>query len=134
MSDIRYYAGLGCRRGCTAAELEHALMQALQVHRLRVGQIAGLATIDTKRDENGLRELARRLDLPLQFFAPAQLAAVEHGLSAPSAAALRAVGVAGVAEQSALAAAAMHGAGGALLGPKYKTATATCAIACLRAD
>lgn len=127
----KYHAGIGCRRGVGVAALRELLENALHREGLRLDQLASLASIDDKRFEPGLLQLAQQLNLPLQFFNATRLAEFEDQLSTLSTAALRATGVAGVAESSALAAC---GAGGVLLGGKSKTVAATCALARARSE
>jgi cobalt-precorrin 5A hydrolase len=86
--------------------------------------VAGLASIEVKRDEAGLLDFAARLGLPLVFFASDQLNQVE-GVSI-SAAALKATGAKGVAEPAALLAA---GPGSLLVVAKEKWPDVTVAVA-----
>ena len=73
--------GLGCRQGCSASTLLGLLEQSLQAHGIELKAIKGLASIDGKKTEPGLLELAQRLNLPLVFFSAAELAAYETRLS-----------------------------------------------------
>lgn len=126
----RYFAGIGCRRGCNAVALRELLERALREHGVGIAQLVGLASIDARRAEPGLRDLALQLNLPLRFFPAAALAAFESRLHEPSPVVLRATGVAGIAEACALAAAESDSDGRAiLLGAKIKNAAATCALA-----
>jgi cobalt-precorrin 5A hydrolase len=109
-------AGLGCRKGCTAAELVRLIQAA--------GLPDRLAAPEFKRDEPGLHEAACQLGLPLVFVPDAALAAAQLHCVTRSAAAERATGHASVAEAAALA------GGGTLLGPRIASANATCALAC----
>ena len=97
------FAGLGCRRGSSANALAGLLRQALQAHDLPFSALAGLASIDLKRNEPGLLHLAANLDLPLAFFSATQLAPFAPRLSHHSAIAFRHSGCHGVAESCALA-------------------------------
>jgi cobalt-precorrin 5A hydrolase len=109
-------AGLGCRRGCTAAELV-ALIEA-------TGEApALLAAPHFKRGEAGLHGAAAALGVALTFVDDAALAAAQAGCLTRSAAAERATGHASIAEAAAIA------AGGRLLGPRIASANATCAVA-----
>lgn len=95
--------GLGCQRGCPASTLRVLLDQALQAHHIELRAIRALASIDLKRDEPGLLELAEQLALPLTFFSSTQLAAYEPQLSHRSEIAFERTGCYGVAESAALA-------------------------------
>ncbi|VVN66071.1 cobalamin biosynthesis protein [Pseudomonas fluorescens] len=95
--------GLGCQRGCPASTLRALLDQALQAHNIELRAIRALASIDLKRDEPGLLELAEQLALPLTLFNSTQLAAYEPHLSHHSQIAFERTGCYGVAESAALA-------------------------------
>jgi cobalt-precorrin 5A hydrolase len=95
--------GLGCQRGCPASTLRALLDQALQAHQIGLHQIKALASIDLKRDEPALVELAEQLSLPLTYFSSAQLAGYEPQLSHHSQIAFERTGCYGVAESAALA-------------------------------
>lgn len=97
------FAGLGCRRGAPASELAGLLRDVMQSRNLPFAALAGLASIDLKREEPGLLQLARDLDLPLGFFSAAQLAPYAPRLSHRSEIVFLHSGCYGVAESSALA-------------------------------
>lgn len=123
-------AGLGCRRGCTAAELRELLERTLRQLALPLGALDGLATSEHKRGEAGLVQLAAELDLPLTFFSAERLAAHESQLSEHSEAVRELIGAPSVAEASALAGAAQRsGRSARLLCSKQRSAAATLAIA-----
>ena len=88
--------------------------------------MAGVFSLDLKADEPAVHALARHLGVPARFFTTDELKAEEARLANPSEAVRQEVGVAGVAEGAALAAA---GADGALLVEKVKAGRATLAIA-----
>lgn len=85
-----------------------------------------LFTIDAKRDEAGLREAARLLELPLVFLPLQALLARRDELLTHSPRVEALTGVGSVAEAAALVGA---GPGSLLLGPRLASARATCAIA-----
>lgn len=124
-----HIAGLGCRRGCSAAELRELLHATLTAHDLHWADLAGLASIDHKRDEPGLLALANELQLPLTLLSAEQLAPWQQRLSQPSDIALRTTGSAGVAEACALAQAESDGQRAELLAHKQRSANATVALA-----
>ncbi|MFW0753732.1 cobalamin biosynthesis protein [Pseudomonas sp. H11T01] len=122
--------GLGCQRGCPASTLRALLDQALQAHHIELRAIRALASIDLKRDEPGLLELAEQLALPLTFFSSTQLAAYEPRLSHRSEIAFERTGCYGVAESTALALAEQLTPNPAkLLITRQKYAQATLALA-----
>ena len=118
--------GIGSERGIAAGELEALIRDTLRSRDLSPHAVACLVTLDLKEDEAAMHEVAETLGVPLRFFPAETLAAEAPRLKTPSAAVERAVGIAGVAEAAALAAA---GTGGQLVVPKVKSARATCAIA-----
>ena len=123
--------GLGCQRGCPASTLRALLDQALQAQRIDLRSITALASIDLKRDEPGLIELAEQLGLPLTVFSSEQLSAYEARLSHQSQIAFERTGCYGVAESAALALAEHLAQRPArLLINRQKSPQATFALAC----
>jgi cobalt-precorrin 5A hydrolase/precorrin-3B C17-methyltransferase len=118
--------GVGCERGCTAAELITLVETTLAEHDLAGGAVAAVVSLDLKADEPAVHELAARLALPARFFTPPDLLADTARLATPSDAVFRETGCYGVAEGAALAAV---GAAGTLLVAKQKSRRATCAVA-----
>ena len=122
--------GLGCQRGCPASTLRALLDQALQAHQIGVHEITALASIDLKRDEPGLIELAAQLALPLTYFSSEQLVGYHPRLSHHSQIAFERTGCYGIAESAALALAEqLAQAPAKLLIPRQKFAQATLALA-----
>lgn len=122
--------GLGCQRGCPASTLRTLLDQALQAHHIELQAIKALASIDLKRDEPGLIELARQLSLPLICFSSEQLSSYQPQLSHRSQIAFERTGCYGIAESAALALAEqLAQAPAKLLIPRQKYAQATFALA-----
>jgi cobalamin biosynthesis protein CbiG len=116
--------GVGCSRGCDAAELLGLVDAALREARVGAGEpVAALATVDRKAREPGLVEAARRRGWPVRTHPAAALAAVV--VPTPSAVVERHVGTPSVAEAAAL----LSSGAGRLLLPKRRTAHATCALA-----
>ncbi|WP_137805089.1 cobalamin biosynthesis protein [Pseudomonas sp. G(2018)] len=122
--------GLGCQRGCPVSTLRALLDQALQANQIELHQIKALASIDLKRDEPALIELAEQLGLQLMYFSSEQLAAYQTQLSHHSEIAFERTGCYGVAESAALAMAEqLANAPAKLLIPRQKYAQATLALA-----
>ena len=116
-------AGIGCRTGCGP----EAIVELVD----RAGRLAGvrpssLAAPTFKAAEPGLREAARRLDLRLMLVEADALRSVQDHTVTRSAAALRATGLASVAEAAAIAAA---GPGARLILARIAGAGVTCALA-----
>ena len=118
--------GVGCERGCGAAELADLAAAALAERGLAAGAVAAVVSIDLKSDEPAVAALAERLGVPARFFSAAELLAETKRLETPSEAVFRETGCYGVAEGAALAAV---GPEGALLLAKRKSGRATCAVA-----
>lgn len=120
------YVGIGCRRGTPEELIERALSEALD----RIGasplQIAALASVSLKSDEEGLLALGRKIGRPVQFFEPHILRKVieAHHLE-ESAFVKKTIGVGNVCEAAALKAAQQ----GRLVFPKTKYTQVTAAIA-----
>ncbi|MHC8411749.1 cobalamin biosynthesis protein [Pseudomonas sp. Hz4] len=124
--------GLGCQRGCPVSTLRALLDQALQAYKIELHQIKALASIDLKREEPGLIELAEQLALPLMYFSSEQLAGYQPQLSHRSDIAFERTGCYGVAESAALALAEqLAQAPAKLLISRQKYAQATLALACV---
>jgi cobalt-precorrin 5A hydrolase/precorrin-3B C17-methyltransferase len=118
--------GIGCERGCAAAEIAALTEQCLAEAGLAAGAVAAVVSVELKLAEPGIHALSGRLGVPARFFSGERLLEETPRLTERSEAAFRATGCWGVAEGAALAAA---GAGGALVVPKRKSRHATCAIA-----
>ncbi len=121
------YVGFGCNRGTTIAEFEQALNEICRIHRIDERSIAGLASIDLKKDEEGLLDFAEKKQLPISFFSKNELNIIE-GIT-PSAAALKATGAKGVAEPAAIQAAVSAFGSGSLFIRKMKWKNVTAAVA-----
>lgn len=125
-----FVVGLGCQRGCPVSTLRALLDQALQAHGIGLCQVKALASIDLKRGEAGLIDLAEQLALPLTYFSSEQLAGYHLQLSHRSQIAFERTGCYGVAESAALALAEqLIQAPAKLLIPRQKYAQATLALA-----
>jgi cobalt-precorrin 5A hydrolase/precorrin-3B C17-methyltransferase len=118
--------GVGCERGCAAAELIALAEATLAEHGLAAGAVAAIVSLDLKADEPAVHALAARFQVPARFFAAAALLAETPRLASPSEAVFRETGCYGVAEGAALAA---SGPDGTLVVAKRKSRRATCAIA-----
>ncbi len=115
-------AGVGCHKGTPAAEILDFLQESFRQAGLSLLSLTALATIAAKKDEPGLKEAARRLNVELLWFTAEELEKMP--VPTPSAQAARHVGAKSVSE-----AAALRAARGELLVPKRKGANATVAVA-----
>ena len=124
--------GLGCRLGCSVDELLALIEQSLGQAGIALQSIHALASIDLKRDEAGLIQLAAQLKLQLEVFSSRQLAPFASQLSQQSARAFEATGCFGIAESAALALAEqLGGAAARLLITRKNSSGATFALACI---
>jgi precorrin-6Y C5,15-methyltransferase (decarboxylating) len=114
-------AGIGCRRDCPAEDIVAIVRLAQESAACRVDALAAPAF---KQGEPGLHDAARTLGVGLSFLAATALAGVQHLCPTRSHTAARHVGVASIAEASAIAA-----SGGKLLLPRIANGRATCALA-----
>lgn len=116
--------GLGARAGVPESELAAAVGAALRVAGLAAAEVAGLATLDRRAAEAGVRAVAERYGWPVLPFEAARLAEVD--VPNPAVAVAVAAGTPSVAEAAALLAA---GPGAVLILAKRVFPRATIAIA-----
>lgn len=114
--------GMGCRRGTPAAALRSLLEDVLTEEAIPKNAVCALCTIDLKKDEAGLRELARELNVPLHTYSAQELAQVP-GTFTPSPFVAQVTGVDNVCERAALV------SGGTLLRTKTARDGVTIALA-----
>lgn len=118
--------GIGCERGTSKHEILKLIHETLESHKIAIGAIAGIASIDLKADESGLQQAARELSVPLRFLTADVLEKQAPRLANPSDIVFAEVGCHGVAEGAALAA---TGRDGMLVVEKQKSKRTTIAIA-----
>ena len=122
--------GLGCRQDCTAAELLSLIERSLARAGIPLNAVRALASVDLKRLEPGLLQLAAQLNLGFEVFNAEQLAPYASQLSHRSDIAFEHTGCFGVAESAALALAEqLSGATPKLLITRQKSPLATFALA-----
>ncbi|MDD2708509.1 MAG: precorrin-4 C(11)-methyltransferase [Verrucomicrobiae bacterium] len=114
--------GIGCNRGASRETIETKVRPFLDDLGIVNSQIAGVATIDIKENEPGLREWTCANNWPLRAFPAEQLKTLS--VPNPSSAVEKATGTPSVAEAAALLA-----GGGHLLLAKQKAGDITLAIA-----
>ena len=118
--------GLGCERNAEPSELIALAERSLAEHGLSPHSLAAIASIDLKSDETAIHAAASYFNVPARFFTAQELDRETPRLKNPSAIVAKEVGVPGVAEAAALAAA---GPDSNLIVEKTRSARATCAIA-----
>ena len=97
------WIGLGCERNTSKNLIANSLKKFFESSNLSPQSIAGLATIDIKKDEKGILELAEENKLPIKFFTREDLS--EIIVPNPSNVVLKEIGTPSVAEASCLLAA-----------------------------
>jgi cobalt-precorrin 5A hydrolase len=117
-------AGIGCNRNTPLEEIKVLLNQTFKKYQLAGTSLNRIATIELKADEPGLIDLAKTLNVPIDFFSREELSQVED-IQTPSAMVQKHVGVKSVCEAAAILASEM----GTLIVPKQTTANVTVAIA-----
>lgn len=115
--------GIGCNRGTSAEEIERTILQTLETLRLSLKSVRNAATIDLKKDEQGLLEVCGKYGWRLETFTPEQLNRVP--LANPSETVYKYTGAYGVSEPAALLS---SGAADWLL-TKHKSGNVTISVA-----
>jgi cobalt-precorrin 5A hydrolase len=118
-------AGIGCRRGASAREIEVAIAQALARRNLAPTALGLVATAEAKANEAGISEAAAALGVKLALIATEQLAAASANVATKSERVQELIGVPSVAEAAALAA---GGTEARLLAPRIVVGPVTCAL------
>lgn len=119
-------AGIGCKRGAPASDIEAAIHAALSGAQIGADALDVIATIEAKNDEPGIRAAAKKFGIALIIVPALQLAASTDRVKTHSERVSALIGVGSVAEAAALAAA---GCAGKLIVPRLIVGTATCALA-----
>ncbi|MBE6908504.1 MAG: cobalamin biosynthesis protein CbiG [Ruminococcaceae bacterium] len=117
--------GVGCRRGTTSETLEERFAAFCKEQNVLGEAICGAATIDLKKNEEGLLAFCEAHGWPLQAFSAEILAEMEGAFSASDFVAAT-TGVDNVCERAALCAA---GCGGELTARKFAGGGVTFALA-----
>jgi cobalt-precorrin 5A hydrolase len=119
-------AGVGCRRGAAAHEIEAAIAAALARCSLPAAALSMIATSETKGGEVGITTAASLLRVPFVLVPQDTLVDAGHRTLTKSQRVLQRTGVPSLAEAAALAAA---GPQARLLAPRTCVGRATCALA-----
>lgn len=70
--------GMGCRKGAPVEDLETAAREALHRAGVAKEELLAVASIDLKKEEPGLLQLAARLGVPLECFSARELSGVSE--------------------------------------------------------
>ncbi len=117
-------AGVGCRRGTTAGEIDRAVTEALTRKGLTWDQVRLGASVDLKQDEQGLLECFYNRGLGVRFFSVTRINQFD-GPYETSETAKKNIGARAVAEPCAL----LGGRNTRLISPKTVTGPVTVALA-----
>jgi cobalt-precorrin 5A hydrolase len=119
-------AGVGCKRGAAAPDIEAAIRAALVRANIATGALDVIATIEAKQNEVGIQAAAARLGVCVVVVSDGDLKAASDRTATRSERVLALTGVASVAEGAALAAA---GSRAQLIAPRLVIGSVTCALA-----
>ena len=119
-------AGIGCRRGAGAADIEAAIQTALAHAGIAAAELKAIATGRAKAAEPGIATVAAKLGLGVVAIADAELKTAGARAATRSDRVLALIGVPSLAEAAALAAA---GPSSRLIASRLVVGAATCALA-----
>jgi cobalt-precorrin 5A hydrolase len=119
-------AGVGCRRGTPAPDIEAAIRAALAQAGFAAHALNAIATIAAKHDEAGIETAAAHFGVSVVLVPDSELKSASERTQTKSERVLALTGVPSVAEAAALAAA---GPAARLIGPRLVIGAATCALA-----
>lgn len=119
-------AGIGCRRGASADQIEAVIAAALARVGLAEERLAMIATAALKGGERGIMDAAAARGVPLVLVPQDDLEAAGTRTLSYSDRVVAIMGVPSLAEAAALAAA---GAASRLIAPRIAVGPATCALA-----
>jgi len=123
-------AGVGCRRGAPAPDIEAAIRTALQSAGIAADALDAIATAQAKGAEAGIAVAAEKLGVRVVLVPEAELKVASARTTTRSERVLALTGVPSVAEAAALAAA---GPSARLVSPRLVIGAATCALAATEA-
>lgn len=118
------YLGIGCKRGAESGAIENAVNSFLKRNELHPRAIAGIGTIDIKKDEKGLKEYASDKGFELGCYSADELNSLSGSFSG-SKFVEKTTGVDCVCERAAL----LASVGGRLIAAKYAENGVTVAAA-----
>lgn len=119
-------AGVGCRKGAPAADVETAIRTVLSRAGITSDALDCIATTAAKDGEAGIETAAAKLGVAVVVVSQDELKAAGERAETRSERVLTLMGVPSVAEAAALAAA---GPSGRLISPRLVIGAATCALA-----
>ncbi|HEX3502988.1 MAG TPA: cobalamin biosynthesis protein [Xanthobacteraceae bacterium] len=126
MDQAMIVAGVGCRRGASAPDIEAVIRAALARAGVAADALNAIATTAAKHDEAGIKAAAANFGVSVVLVPDAELKAAGKRTETKSDRVLALTGVPSVAEAAALAAA---GPSARLISPRLVLGAATCALA-----
>jgi cobalt-precorrin 5A hydrolase len=126
MGKTMIVAGVGCRRGAAAQDVETALCAALACAGLAATDLKAIATGAAKQGEPGIEAVAAKLGVRLMLISEGELKAAGKRATTQSDRVLALIGLPSLAEAAALAAA---GPSARLIVSRLIVGAATCALA-----
>jgi cobalt-precorrin 5A hydrolase len=126
LGEAMIVAGIGCRSGVSATEVDAAIAFALRERGVLQAELGLIAIPSSKAKELGIIEAAAARHVRIESISQQALEAASKLAITHSARAMAAMNVNSVAEAAALAAAGTHPR---LLGPRAAVGPVTCALA-----
>jgi cobalt-precorrin 5A hydrolase len=126
MDQAMIVAGIGCRRGAAAADIEAAIWAALACASVDAADLKAIATSQAKDAEAGIATAASTFGVGIMLISDADLKAAGTRVATRSDRVLALTGVPSLAEAAALAAA---GPLSRLIASRLVVGAATCALA-----
>jgi cobalt-precorrin 5A hydrolase len=126
MDQVMIVAGIGCKRGAAASDIEAAIRAALARARVDASNLKAIATSKAKDAEAGIATAASIFGVGIMLVPDAELKAAGTRVATRSDRVLALTGVPSLAEAAALAAA---GPSSRLIASRLVVGAATCALA-----
>jgi cobalt-precorrin 5A hydrolase len=126
MGQAMIVAGVGCRKGARAADIEAAIVAAFARVGVATTELRFIATSAAKGGEPGIAAAASAIGVPLVLIPQGDLAAAGARTATRSERVIALTGVPSIAEAAALAA---GGPGARLMAPRIAVGPVTCALA-----
>lgn len=98
----KFIIGIGTKKGISSFRVKHAVKYILRKQKLRLEEIRLAATIDLKKNEQGLLEACADLNLPIVFMHRENIKHFKAGITTESKVVKRYLGIDGVCEPCAL--------------------------------
>ena len=118
-------AGVGCRHGASASEVQAAITAALGARKLAADALGLIATAETKADESGIIDAAAALGARLVLVSQTALVEAGERVITKSERVQELMGIPSMAEAAALAA---GGTNARLLAARIVVGPVTCAL------